>query len=187
VRIFGKTLDKMLRTLSYCFLLLMLFSGCLNDDDSCPRFRLPSATTEGGNIYGCYVNEDLFVHYKRPKKFYEDLYIPSLWINYSRQHSFLSIIATKRLPVFCDSTSQSMTFTLVHNDSLGVEQFNLTYSSGIPGTGRYKLDSLETVNLEILRFDTLARVFSAKFNVTVSLEDKSDYKVISDGRLDIKY
>jgi hypothetical protein len=175
-----------------CYGLILLFislfyASCIDDDDGCPRFRLASATTEGRNTYGCYVNEDLFVHYKRPKKLYEDLYIPSLWINYSRQHSFLSIIATKRLPVFCDSTSQSMTFTLVHNDSLGVEQFYLTYSSGVPGTGSYKLDSLETVNLEVLRFDTLARIFSAKFDVTVSLEDKSDSKVISDGRLDVRY
>jgi hypothetical protein len=144
-------------------------------------------STEGRNTFGCYVNEDLFVHYKRPKKLYEDLYIPSLWINYSRQHSFLSIIATKRLPVACDSTSQSMTFIIGHNDSLGVDKFDLTYSSGAPGVGTYKLDSLETVSLEVLKFDTLARVFSARFNVTLSLEDKSDSKVISDGRLDIKY
>lgn len=177
----------MLRTLSYAFLLLVLFSGCIDDDDGCPSFRLPSVSTEGRNTFGCYANEDLFVHYKRPKKFYEDLYIPSLWINYSKQYSSLSIIATKRLPVTCDSTSQSMTFIIVHNDSLEVEKFYLTYSSGTPGIGTYKLDSVETVSLEVLKFDTLARVFSAKFNVTLSLEDKSDYKVISDGRLDVSY
>ena len=177
----------MLRTLSYAFLLLVLFSGCINDDDGCPNLRLPSATTEGRNTYGCFVDEELWVSYKELPSWPDPLFLPELRISYSKRYSSFGIIAARKLPYLCDSVTQLMNWVITHDDSLNIKKLKLMYSFINVGIGSYQLDSTENVTFEVLKFDTLARVFSAKFDVTVSLEDKSDSKVISDGRLDIKY
>lgn len=165
----------------------LFYASCIDDDDGCPNLRLPSATTEGRNTYGCFVDEELWVSYKELPSWPDPLFLPELRISYSKQHSFLGIIATRKLPHLCDSVTQTMSFSIVHDDSLNVKEFYLRYSEINHGLGPYKLDSLEAVTLEVLKFDTLTRVFSARFDVTVSLEDKSDSKTISDGRLDIRY
>jgi hypothetical protein len=127
------------------------------------------------------------VPYEKLPSWPDPLFLPELRISYSKRYSSFGIIATRDLPFACDSVTQLMNWVITHDDSLNIKKLKLTYSFINAGTGLYQLDSTENVTFEVLKFDTLTRIFSAKFDVTVSLEDKSDYKVISDGRLDVRY
>ena len=165
----------------------LFYASCIDDDDGCPNLRLPSATTEGRNTYGCFVDEELWVPYEKLPSWPDPLFLPELRISYSKRYSSFGIIATRDLSFTCDSVTQLMNWVIAHDDSLNIKRLSLRYSFINAGRGIYRLDSTENVAFEVLKFDTLARIFSAKFDVTVSLEDKSDSKTISDGRLDIKY
>jgi len=167
----------------------LLFSSCdkNNNTPNCPGSNLPPITTSGNNTFGCRIEGEDWSPYVKPSTYPDPLFIPALVVDYSEQQKGFSLLITKRFSENCGDINQSISWGIKHNSDLEIISSFFWFSDRNDGVGSYIIDSNSNLQLDILRFDTINRIFSGEFAFTIKLEDEAQTHTITDGRFDLQY
>ncbi len=167
---------------SILFLILFLAATCGKDDIK-PIDKLPPATTEGKNTFGCLVNGEAWVaHIEDNPILFGERVVDAQYDD----EDYLRIVAER------DIESQNINQTLfLHCSVIRIDSSffrkNCKLRDYNDHCDEFEMDTLSSYNLIINRLDTENKIISGLFNFTVIAADCNDTLQITDGRFDVKY
>ncbi len=166
----------------FCFFVLLL-SSCQGDTDAKPT--IPPLTTTGQNTLGCYLNDTLMIGKKN------NVPNETMGSYFEGDHSFGLVrdnLLDDKQAIFLKTfiTHGKGKYKIYRSKSAGEWTFvNQKFASIYP-CSIYDLDTTKTNYIDVIHFDTLNKIASAKFEMTVC-NPCNDTIRITEGRFDVKY
>lgn len=174
-------------------LLLFLLACCCKDKD--PEPELPPITTIGANTFGCKVNGKVWLPNKRPNGTlpqieggivtrYDSIGPEKNWYD-------LLIFAYKEdnsgFQLFLRRINNTGSFQLYMTQSIwpGCEDCTNSYGYFYREGKRYSTLTLPENKVELLRYDTINKIFSGTFSFLAKNRQGDDTVRITEGRFDI--
>jgi hypothetical protein len=166
----------------FCFFVWLL-SACQRETDAKPT--IPPLTTTGQNTLGCYLNDTLMIGKK--------INVPDETVGfYAEGTHYFGLVRDNLLDdkqaiiLKTFITHGKGKYKIYRSKSAGEWTFvNQKFASIYP-CSIYDLDTTKTNYIDVIHFDTLNKIVSAKFEMTVC-NPCNDTIRITEGRFDVKY
>jgi hypothetical protein len=151
-----------------CAIMLVLIS-CEKDED----LQMPDITSSGLNKFGCYVNNELFVH----------TYKAGVWGYASLEAFYDTIQSPLNIIAFAENDRQ----IIIQSKSVTVEgEYAFWHGEYRDKNGKYLLIEDAQNKLLLTRYDRENLVVSGTFSFKARCEETGEVVTISEGRFDIK-